>query len=54
MTAPDKYPACEWFALCTNTADGLTQHPILGYVPICFRCAKIAGLTTDEPRGDEQ
>ncbi len=30
---------CEWFALCTNEATGMYEHPILGAVPICQRCA---------------
>lgn len=30
---------CEWFALCTNDADGLVWHPVLGDVPTCQRCA---------------
>jgi hypothetical protein len=30
---------CEYFALCTNPADGVTKHPVLGDVPTCQRCA---------------
>jgi hypothetical protein len=33
---------CEWFALCRNTAEGVRPHPVLGEVPICKRCDKIA------------
>lgn len=29
---------CMWFAKCTNPANGLRDHPILGDVPICQRC----------------
>lgn len=29
---------CAWFALCTNPANGLRDHPILGPVPTCQRC----------------
>lgn len=29
---------CQWFALCTNPADGVVLHPILGDVPTCVRC----------------
>lgn len=31
---------CEWFLLCPNPADGLVEHPILGEVPCCDRCAE--------------
>jgi len=30
---------CQWYALCTNPADGIVKHPILGNVPTCQRCA---------------
>lgn len=33
---------CEWFAGCTNLAEQLTPHPILGKVPTCPRCHKFA------------
>jgi hypothetical protein len=29
---------CQWFAMCTNRANGTLSHPILGDVPICDRC----------------
>lgn len=32
-------PYCEWFAKCPNPADGVVQHPVLGAVPTCRRCA---------------
>ncbi len=35
---------CHWFAACTNPANGLRPHPVLGPVPICHRC--------DEKMGD--
>jgi hypothetical protein len=30
---------CEWYALCTNKADGTVAHPVIGAVPCCQRCA---------------
>jgi hypothetical protein len=30
---------CEWFAGCTEPADGLVEHIVLGPVPTCARCA---------------
>jgi hypothetical protein len=30
---------CEWFARCPNPADGVVDHPVLGNVPTCQRCA---------------
>lgn len=30
---------CQWFALCVNEAVGTVEHPVLGDVPICQRCA---------------
>lgn len=33
---------CQWFALCPNKATGTLAHPILGDVPICDRCRKLA------------
>lgn len=44
--APTVY--CEWYALCTNEADGLVAHPILGNVPTCTRCADKHSLTLKE------
>jgi hypothetical protein len=40
---------CAWFIACTNEAAGTLQHPILGAVPICPRCAaKVARLSQTE------
>lgn len=36
---------CEYFALCTNKADGYVKHPILGLVPTCKRCTNKFDLT---------
>lgn len=33
---------CQWFALCQNDATMIIEHPTLGGVPTCDRCAKIA------------
>ena len=34
------YPyGCEWFLRCDNVADRLVDHPLLGGVPTCERCA---------------
>lgn len=30
---------CQMFLLCTNVAEGTTDHPILKKVPSCQRCA---------------
>lgn len=35
----DELVICEWFALCTYTADGKVHHPVLGWLPCCTRCA---------------
>lgn len=41
---------CEWFALCENPATGTIDHPILGPVPTCDRCAaKYHDLGGDVP-----
>lgn len=31
---------CGWFALCENTATTTAPHPILGWIPVCQRCAE--------------
>lgn len=41
-------PTCDWFALCTNTADGHVAHPVLGKVPTCKRCADRLDLTLED------
>lgn len=33
---------CEWYVTCVNRATGLLPHVVLGEVPACERCAKIA------------
>lgn len=35
---------CEWFALCTNQTSTAAEHPVLGPVPVCVRCAAKAGM----------
>lgn len=40
--AAEGYFTCQWFLLCENRANGSVRHPILGAVPICDRCRKIA------------
>lgn len=35
---------CEWFLLCENPAQGVVNHPFLGDVPTCQRCAEKLGL----------
>lgn len=39
---------CEYYALCTNQAEGVIEHPILGNVPACKRCADKHDLTLKE------
>lgn len=31
---------CAWYLLCDNDADGCVEHPTLGWVPTCSRCAE--------------
>lgn len=31
---------CKWYVACDLDADGVVQHPILGAVPTCGRCAE--------------
>ena len=38
---------CEWFALCINPTTQATNHPVLGPVPICKRCAEKMGITPE-------
>lgn len=35
-----KLANCQWFAMCTNVAAVLIDHPILRKVPTCTRCAE--------------
>lgn len=37
---PDYETVCMWWAKCTNPANTLKDHPVLGKVPICKRCAE--------------
>lgn len=46
MSAPVAV-VCEWFALCTRETTQATQHPILGPVPICARCAERMGIVPE-------
>lgn len=39
---------CDWYALCNNWADGLVDHPVLGPVATCERCAEMHGLVFAE------
>lgn len=39
---------CQWFLLCDNDADGVVEHPVLGDVPTCRRCAGLAGVVDDD------
>lgn len=34
---------CMWFARCFDAAVGLQGHSVLGWVPVCERCAKFVG-----------
>ena len=31
-------PRCMWWLNCTNKAETVEPHPVLGDVPICYRC----------------
>lgn len=33
---------CAWFALCDRPAVVTVEHPLLGNVPACARCARLA------------
>ena len=39
---------CEWYARCTHAAVGVVEHPILGPVPTCARCAAKHDLDVSE------
>lgn len=30
---------CEWMVLCFNPTANAANHPIIGLVPVCDRCA---------------
>lgn len=34
---------CLWFAACDSEAAGTVEHPVLGDVPTCQRCADVVG-----------
>lgn len=36
---------CAWYALCDREAVGWVDHPVLGPVPVCQRCADKHGMT---------
>lgn len=38
VDAANNEAVCAWFAICTNPANGLRSHPVLGDVPTCQRC----------------
>lgn len=40
----EEFARCEWFATCANGTTTARRHPVLGYVPICGRCARAVGL----------
>lgn len=39
---------CAWFIGCPRDATGTTEHPALGDVPTCDRCANYAHTTLQE------
>ncbi|TEA09089.1 hypothetical protein CCUG60884_00258 [Mycobacteroides salmoniphilum] len=32
--------SCMWWARCLNPANTVMEHPVLGNLPICKRCAE--------------
>ncbi len=36
---PEGHVICAWTALCGNESTGYVDHPVLGPVPTCTRCA---------------
>ena len=42
---------CQWFALCDNEAHGTVEHPVLGLVACCDRCARRFNLVVTYPEG---
>lgn len=42
---------CQYFALCPNDAAGVVEHPVLGDVPCCERCATKFDLVLVEVLG---
>lgn len=51
MTSTDGI--CHWFAVCDRPSIGTVQHPMLGAVPTCQRCADRHNLTVT-PYGEEE
>ncbi len=45
---------CQWFALCTNEAVTYVEHPVIGPVPTCQRCAQSVtpAVTESKPRNE--
>lgn len=39
---------CKWFVKCRDTADWLADVPFAEAIPVCQRCATVAGI----PKGD--
>ena len=48
MSAAELVVGCHWYALCDRPAAGIVEHPILGDVPTCGRCADRHDLTLVE------
>lgn len=44
---PDALNVCKWYVLCFEPAIGVVDHPVLGQVPCCQRCADKHGMTPD-------
>lgn len=40
---------CQWFVRCVRKATGTLAHPILGDVPICDRCRRLAEEESESP-----
>lgn len=41
----DQEAHCQWFAKCTNLANGVGDAGPLGPLPVCKRCAEVVGMT---------
>jgi hypothetical protein len=42
---------CQWFLRCDRVADGTVDHPVLGPVPTCNRCAEVLSLSLEITNG---